>query len=79
MSLSGCVRRVIDGVCIPIPPTEFLAWCRASGTIVYPFEYAILSAMDDAYREEMNSELENYRLREKNRQEIEAEKAKKRR
>lgn len=77
-SLSDRVRRVRDGVCEPIPPSEFLAWCAASGTIVYPVEYGILTAMDDMFCEEMNKELRDYRTRteEKQKQEIEAAKNK---
>lgn len=78
-SLSDRVRRVRDGICEPIPPSEFLAWCQASGTIVYPAEYAILTAMDDMFCEEMNKELRDYRTRteEKQKQEIEAAKNRK--
>lgn len=77
-SLSNSLRRVRDGYCEPFPPSEFLAWSQATGTIVYPQEYAILRAMDDAFREEMNKELADYRerLREKQKAEVEAAKAK---
>lgn len=63
MRLSGTLRRVRDGVCEPIPPTEFRAWCEASGTIVYPWEYAILCAMDVAYCSEMSKEIAAYHER----------------
>jgi hypothetical protein len=61
--LSGRLRRVRDGVCEPIPPSEFMAWCEASGTIVNALEYAMLSAMDDAFCDEMNQELQDYNTR----------------
>jgi hypothetical protein len=55
--------RVRDGLCSPIPPTEYLAWREATGNIVYSAEYAILCAMDDAYCEAMSEELEDMRMR----------------
>lgn len=61
--LSTRLRRVRSGVCEPIPPTEFMAWKAATGRIVYPSEYAILSAIDVAYCDEMNKELKDYRDR----------------
>lgn len=61
--LSDSIRRVRDGVCEPFPPSEFVAWRDASGNIVYPFEYAILRAMDGAYCAETNKELADYRAR----------------
>lgn len=62
-SLSKRVRRVREGTCDPIPPSEFIAWREATGAIVYPREYATLCAMDDAYCAEMNPELDAYRER----------------
>ena len=62
-ALSGCFKRVHDGSCIPIPPSEFVAWTQATGHIVYPAEYAILRAMDAAFCEETNKELADYRKR----------------
>jgi len=61
--LSDRLRRVRDGVCEPIPPSEFMAWTHATGHIVYPSEYAILCAMDGAYCAEMAKELADYRAR----------------
>lgn len=52
------VGRIHDGVCHPIPPSEWLAWQTLTGEIVYPFEHAILGAMDVAFCVEMNKELE---------------------
>lgn len=62
-NLSGSLRRIRDGLCEPIPPSEFMAWKEATGTIVYPGEYAILQAMDAAYCEEVNRELADQRQR----------------
>jgi hypothetical protein len=61
--LSQRLRRVRDGVCEPIPPSEYEAWARLTDNIVYPHEYAILAAMDAAYCEEMNKELAAYHER----------------
>ncbi len=78
-ALSNRLRRVHDGVCSPIPPSEFLAWCQASGTIVYPAEYDILAAMDDMFCEEMNKELRDYRTRQDEQRKMEMEAAKNKR
>lgn len=67
MKLSARVRRVRDGTCEPIPPSEFIAWRDATGSIIYPTEYGILAAMDDAYCSEMAVELKDYRERENER------------
>lgn len=61
--LSDGVPRKIDGVCHPIPWTEFLAWASVTGRIVRHSEYAILRAMDRAYCVAMNEEYEAYRAR----------------
>lgn len=63
--ISRRLVRTRDGVCCPIPPSEFLAWREATGNIVYPSEYAILAAVDDAYCDEMGKELEAMRIRQK--------------
>lgn len=73
------MRRVRDGVCEPIPATEFLAWKAATGNIVYPVEYGILRDMDIAYCDETNKELMAFRERENDRREQEAKKPKSRR
>lgn len=73
------VRRVSDGVCGPFPPSEFLAWCTASGTIVYPAEYAILCAMDDVFCSEMNKEIKDFRTRQDEQRKAEMEAAKRKR
>lgn len=62
-TLTKRLRRVRDGVCEPIPPSEFQAWVASTGEIVYPGEYAILCDMDEAFCDEMNKELADYRTR----------------
>lgn len=76
MDLSASLRRTRDGVCEPIPPSEFQAWREATGAIVYPAEYAILRAMDAAYCAEMNKELADFKEREKAQAEADAAKGK---
>jgi len=62
-ALSAGVGRAVDGVCNPIPWSEFLAWSSVSGVVVHPSEYAILRAMDAVFCEEMNKEFSDYRAR----------------
>jgi hypothetical protein len=62
-SLSNRLRRTRDGGVEPIPPSEYLAWRDATAQIVYPSEYAILCALDEAYCSEMSKELEAYAAR----------------
>ena len=69
MSVSETLVRVRDGLCEPIPPSEFEAWSRLTGNIIYINEYNILRQMDVAYCKQMNIELELYRIREKERAE----------
>lgn len=52
------VRRVLEGVCAPIPPTEWVAWQQITGNIVYSWEFDILAAMDVAFCDETNKELD---------------------
>ena len=59
--VSQRVGRIEDGVCNPIPPSEWLAWLALTGEIVYPWEHRILGAMDVAFCGEMNKELEDKR------------------
>ena len=61
--LSAGVGRISDGVCDPIPWSEFLAWSSVTGAVVFPSEYAILRAMDAVFCEEMNKEFAAYRER----------------
>ena len=74
-ALSDVVNRINDGVCGRIEPLQFIAWCQATQTIVRPSEYAILTAMDGAYRSEMNKELADARARDADRREQEAKQA----
>lgn len=66
--LSQALIRVRDGVCVPIPPTEFVAWRTASGEYVDAWEYNILREMDIAYCDEMTKELADYAARQRDRQ-----------
>jgi hypothetical protein len=61
--ISGRIRRMRDGVCEPIPPSEYVAWVELTGSIIYPSEFAILCAMDDQYCSEMSNEAKDYRQR----------------
>jgi len=61
--ISSGVGRIRDGVCFPIPWTEFQAWANLTGNIVSPSEYAILHSMDLVFCDETNKELEAYRER----------------
>lgn len=62
--VSDAVGRLRDGVCHPIPPSEWVAWHTISEHIVYRWEFAILMAMDVAYCGAFNNELADKRLRE---------------
>ena len=61
--VASCVARVRDGICFPIPPSEFLAWAQMTGTLVRPMEWSILTAMDEVYCTGMSAEFEAYRIR----------------
>lgn len=69
-NINAAISRVSDGVYRLIPPSEFKAWFDLTKHVVYPREYAILTAMDVEYCTEMNKELESIRA-------IEAEERKK--
>ena len=64
-ALSDRLLRVQDGVCAPIPPSEFKAWLGLTGEIVYPWEYDILCAMDVAFCDQSNKELTDKHERER--------------
>lgn len=49
--------RIIDGQAQPIPPSEYIAWSKMTGNIVYPREYDILREMDFVYCQETNKEI----------------------
>lgn len=57
------VPRIHDGYYHIIPPSEFEAWFRLTGTLVYTWEYDILVGMDAVYCDEANKELEDLRER----------------
>lgn len=79
-NLNHRIGRIRDGICYPMPPSEILAWCELSGTIVDHIEYAIICAMDDAFCSETNKQLNDYRTRqqEQQRADLEAARAKRR-
>lgn len=70
------MSRTAEGVYRLIPPTEFEAWIRLTGTLVYPVEYDILVAMDQVYCEEANKELEDSRSKQQEKQQRQMEKTK---
>lgn len=58
LDVSSKVRRIAEGVCGPIPPSEFVAWRILTHERIRPWEYEILAAMDVAFCDELNKELE---------------------
>lgn len=66
----------MDGVCFPIPWGEYREWASVTNIEVYEREFAILHAIDLAFCEEMNKELQAFRERtlDRQRQEVEAAK-----
>lgn len=77
--ISNRVQRVHDGVCLPIPPSEFLAWSTLTSTFIYPDEYAILCAIDDEFCSSTGDEIAAYRARQEAQRQTEAGKPKQRR
>jgi len=73
-SLHEKVARYREGCYHPIPPSEYLAWATLTGIIVYPWEYDIMMAMDAVFCDETNKEIENLRIREREKQQSEAKK-----
>lgn len=67
--ISDGLRRVRDGVCERIPPSEWVAWRSETGHIVRLAERAILRSMDRAYCAETNNELADYRARQEDERE----------
>ncbi len=63
--LSNSVARVKDGVCCPIPPSEFIAWKEMNSLEIRSHEYKMLRAMDEAFCAATNVELAEYRERTK--------------
>jgi hypothetical protein len=71
-SLSESTVRVVEGICRPIPPETIDTYLKLSGTIIGPTDFRILQSMDKAFCETVNSELNDFRIREKERAEQEA-------
>lgn len=61
--ISNGVPRVKEGVCYPIPWSEYSGWVSVTNNIVRPSEYDTLRAMDAAFCEETNKELKDFRER----------------
>lgn len=61
--ISDGLRRVDDGVCFPIAWSEFNVWAIVTSTEVTSDEFDILRAMDTAFCDEMNKELQAYQER----------------
>jgi hypothetical protein len=76
-SISDSLRRVREGICEPIPPSEYIAWSHISGEIINHREQKILQRMDIAFCSEMNKELTDFRTRREEEQKAEIEKARK--
>ena len=55
--IDGRISRIVDGICKRIPPSEWLAWQSLTGTIVYPWEFDILAAMDRVYCDTVMEEI----------------------
>ena len=51
------MQRVMEGICRPIPPSEWFAWSHLTGNVVNQVEYDILVAMDREFCDETNKEL----------------------
>lgn len=78
-NISESVSRTVEGYYRLIPPSEYEAWFRLTGTLVYSCEYDILVAMDREYCLEANKELDDIRSRAQEEQMREIEKNKRRR
>lgn len=74
--LNTSYSRIHDGVCKLIPPSEFYAWSELTGVLVSPEEYDILQAMDIAYCEETNKELQSVRAKREEEMKRQVEEAK---
>lgn len=79
VSLNESVTRISEGSCKRIPPSEYLAWVELTGNIVYPWEYDIMVAMDNAFCDETNKEFQNLRSKQEEEQARQVEEARKRR
>lgn len=57
--ISKLVDRNGQGYCRPISAQDYKAWQELTGEIVEPADYDILQAMDAAYVNEMNKEIQD--------------------
>ena len=56
-NLSNAIHRVdFNGYYYNLQPSEILAWCKLTGNSLEPFEYEIISAMDNAFCREINTD-----------------------
>lgn len=63
LSLNSSVSRTSEGHYKIIPPSEYVAWSKMTGNIVYPEEYDILRSMDEVFCIEANLELDSIKNR----------------
>lgn len=56
IDMNSSISRNHDGYYSLIPPSEYLAYLKLTGLLIYPFEYDILKEMDLAYCNELNLE-----------------------
>ena len=63
MHINDRVSRIKDGVCYLIPLTDYIAWSKLTGNIVYFWEYDILMSMDESFCSETNLEFEAERAK----------------
>ena len=61
--ISSGHNRVSNDRIYRITWVEFAAWQQVSGNVVYPHEFAILRAMDNAYCEALEGELQYQKVR----------------
>lgn len=78
VNLNQSLSRIQDGFCRLIPPSEYLAWSKLTGNIVYPVEYDILKEMDAAFCTEMNKEFESVRTKQQEEQQRQIDEARSR-
>lgn len=55
--LSNAIHRVdMNGYYYSLPPSEILAWCKLRDLTLTPFEYEVISAMDNSFCNEINKD-----------------------
>lgn len=62
-AVSESVMRIKNGVCYPIPPSEFYAFTKMTGEIIHPYEYDMLRSIDSVFCVEMSKELSDLEVR----------------